>query len=293
MAYHLFRDHPGDLRGLSSLAGQSQRVSASEILHIYRVDRPGQVRGVPWIAPVMLRLRDFDEYEDAQLIRQKIAACFSAFVRDLDSPTDLSRKQIEMAERLEPGIIEFLSPGQDIVFGNPPGIQGYAEYASQTLHAIAAGFGVTHEALTGDLSQVNFSSARMGWLEFHRNIEQWRWQTLIPQFCDPTWGWFLEASGLTGLMTDGVDVSWTPPRREMIDPTKETKAMIESVQAGFTTLSEVQRELGFVPSELLEEYKQDIDNVESLGLTLSSVLQKGQQPTGQSQPPEEEETEVS
>ncbi|MFW6198507.1 MAG: phage portal protein, partial [Acidobacteriota bacterium] len=74
-AYWLYDEHPGSRR----VSLKSRPIPARDIIHIYRQERPGQVRGIPWSAPVLLRLADFDDYEDAQLIRQKIAACFAAF----------------------------------------------------------------------------------------------------------------------------------------------------------------------------------------------------------------------
>jgi lambda family phage portal protein len=64
-AYWLFREHPGasQVYGLGALTGVSDRIPASEILHVWRTGRPGQVRGVSWFAPVMLRLKDFDDYD--------------------------------------------------------------------------------------------------------------------------------------------------------------------------------------------------------------------------------------
>ncbi|MGD7200836.1 phage portal protein, partial [Ralstonia pseudosolanacearum] len=50
VAYHLYRSHPDDGR-LSPMSGQggldTVRVDASEIIHLYRVLRPGQIRGEP------------------------------------------------------------------------------------------------------------------------------------------------------------------------------------------------------------------------------------------------------
>jgi capsid protein len=53
------------------------------------------------------------------------------------------------------------------------------------LHAIAAGVGLTYELLTGDLSQVNYSSIRAGLLEFRRRMEALQWQLLVPGLCRP------------------------------------------------------------------------------------------------------------
>jgi len=56
-------------------------VPAEQILHSYRVLRPGQIRGVPWLSPVMMALRDLDDYADAERVRKKIEACVSAWSR--------------------------------------------------------------------------------------------------------------------------------------------------------------------------------------------------------------------
>jgi capsid protein len=60
-----------------SLLSARGRVPASEVLHVFKGKRPGQVRAPSWFAPVLLRLKDFDEYEDATIMKQKIAACLS------------------------------------------------------------------------------------------------------------------------------------------------------------------------------------------------------------------------
>ena len=75
------RQHPGCLTLTNWQAGFiSKPIPAESVLHVYKKDRPGQVRGVTWLAPVILKLRDLDEYEDAELVRKKIEACFAAFV---------------------------------------------------------------------------------------------------------------------------------------------------------------------------------------------------------------------
>ena len=56
VAYYLYKVHPGaDIINLSP--AQYSRVPADEIIHLFRKDRPGQERGVPWTAPVIVTLR--------------------------------------------------------------------------------------------------------------------------------------------------------------------------------------------------------------------------------------------
>lgn len=264
VAYWLYKDHPGSRTGYA-LGGESRRVPASEIIHVYRADRPGQVRGVPWVAPAIVRLRDLADYEDAQLLRQKLAACFTAFV--YDSEFGAGDEQ-PISESLEPGAIEFLPNGKQITFSSPPVAEGYGQYTSDVLGSVAMAFGITRESLTGDMSKVNFSSGRMGWIEFQRNIEAWQWQMLVPQLCDGVWRWFSE-----GAINVGVEpslVQWTPPRREMIDPVKELKGMNIAVRSGFSSLSEAIRKLGYDPEQVLTELSSDMELLEKLGLVLDT-----------------------
>lgn len=275
VAYHLFEEHPGDTNNGIGISFTNKfktvRVPAEEILHVFKMERPGQIRGVPWLSNVLLKLRDFDEYEDAQLVRQKIAAMFAVFVRDIDGiDATMQPEEGELGEKVEPGIIEILPPGKDISFAKPPEVQNYKEYINTVLRSIAAGLGITFESLTGDLSEVNFSSARMGFLEMNRNIEMWRSNIIIPQFLSPVFQWFLESIEITGEDVSRVRSVWTPPKREMIDPSKEIKAQKEAVRSGFMSLSEVLKTSGFDPEQHYEELKRDQEKLDELGLVLDS-----------------------
>lgn len=275
VAYHLYKTHPGNTN-LRIVSGsfESIRVPAQDIIHIYRSDRPGQIRGVPWAAPVMLNVKDLDDYEDAQLIRQKIAACFTAFIKDMDTGDGLTESEIDDISNLEPGVIEKLSSGKDITFANPPTVQNYNEYITQMLHKVATGMGVSYEVLSGDLSQVNFSSARMGWLEFQRNIKNWQNNLIISQFLEETFKYFTELSVLSGMNLAGSTVKYIAPRREMIDPTKETAALVKGIRGGLHNLNDVLLELGKDPEEWIEQRKLDNEALDLAGIILDSDPRK-------------------
>ena len=165
----------------------SQPVPADQIMHVYRVLRPGQVRGVPWLAPVMMALRDLDDYCDAERVRKKVEACVTAFV---EQPEGIDGDPLGLAgtdpssglpvESFQPGMVEYLKPGQAIKFNNPPAAGGYREYKMTELQGIMAGIGLPYELGTGDMSQVNYSSWRGGMLGFRNTVEAYRWLTLDP-----------------------------------------------------------------------------------------------------------------
>ncbi len=266
-AYHLYRDHPGDWLGLRQ-ASETVRVPADDIAHVFRVDRQGQVRGVTWLAPLIITLRTLDEYEDAQLMRQKVAACFAGSLRTPDAEVEDAERQKWEGRTVEPGTISVLPLGTELDFTTPPAAEGYAPYTATQLRRVAAGLGVPYEALTGDLSQVNFSSARMGWQEFGRNIESWRWQMLMPQGLDRIGAWFLEAAAAAGYDTAGLSVQWTPPSRTLVDPARETQPIIDQIRAGLISPQEAIRERGYDPDQVLADWRAFADQLDALGLTL-------------------------
>lgn len=282
VAYWMFTEHPGSLLPIGRRY-QSIRIPAEDVAHVYLVDRPGQVRGVSWFSPVILRLRDFDEFEDATLLRQKIAACFAAFVTDVDgSGRAIGQRDPKnpRIESIDPGTVYYTLPGEDVRFADPPSTGDYSGYTSDILHAVAAGFGITYEQMTGDYSQVNFASARMARLEFQQNVEDWRWNMLIPQGLDAIWRWFCEAAVIAGEIPDVVGVEWTPPPYQMIEPDREGRAVRDNIRSGLMTPSEAVRSYGFDPEEHFREWAEDARRFDELGLVLDCdprrVSQQGQ-----------------
>jgi lambda family phage portal protein len=273
VAYWLFPRHPGE-----ALSGglQSQRVPAEQVLHLFERLRPGQVRGVPWFAPVMLKLRDLDDYDEAELVRKKIEACFAAFVTGVEDEETLGRAEIsaegQRIESFEPGMIEYLEPGKDVRFATPSAAGGYADYMRMQLHAVAAGVGLTYELLTGDLSQVNYSSIRAGLIEFRRRMEALQWQLLVPGLCQPVWRRFLLAAQAAGHLPQDLDLvaEWTAPRFEAVDPLKDIQADVLAVRAGVMTLKEAIARQGYEPGQVLREIAQTNAELDVLGLVLDS-----------------------
>ena len=276
VAYHLFLAHPGSNHLTFTSKFKVVRVPAEEILHLYRVDRPGQLRGMSWLASIMLRLRDFDLYEDAQLKRQQCAAMFTAFIHDFEGVDDAEEKkqEQELGEKMEPGLIELLPPGKDITLSDPPGADNYKEYTTVVLRSIAAGIGITYESMTGDYSESNFSSSRMGWLEMFRNIETWRNNIMIGQMIKPTFNWFMSALELIGESTQGARAVFSSSRREMIDPVKETQALKMAVRSGFKTQSDAIRELGHDPDIQFNQMEQDNKTLDDKKITLDTDPRK-------------------
>jgi lambda family phage portal protein len=274
-AYWLYRNHPGGFI-FNGFTGDSLRVPSSEIVHCFKLERPGQCRGLPLLTPAMLKIRDLDQYAFAQLWRQKVSACYAAFVMDTTEQLDpLASKNDDYLEDLQPGAIEYLPPGREVKFSDPPDAPNYPEYVRACMREIASALGISYEALSGDYSQVNFSSARMGWLEFHRTIQSYQWGTVIPSLLTPIMNEFLKTVQISGIDTSGVKITFTPPRRDMLDPVEEIESMSAGIRNGFFSLSECIRELGFEPEQRLQELSKDMKLAQSLGLKLECFSKEG------------------
>jgi lambda family phage portal protein len=276
VAYWLFSEHPGAFSTYN--LPQSRRVPASDVAHIFSADRPGQARGVTWFAPVINKMRDFADYGDAQLIRQKIAACFAAFVSgdpDADSDAGEDSATGRPIEQFEPGMIEYLQPGESVEFANPPKVDDYEAFQTATLHEIAAGLNLPYSVMTGDLRQTNFSSSRMGWIEFGRQIEQWQQLMLEPMFFQPVERWMAEALLVAkGVRIDAFSIDWIAPRREMIDPEKEIRGSVAAIRGGLSSRSYELRRFGHDPEDMETEIQADNERADQLGLIFDSDPRK-------------------
>ena len=291
-AYWLFPVHPGEAGMMARGALVSRPVPARQVLHLFERLRPGQVRGVPWFAPAILKLRDLDEYDDAELVRKKIEACFAAFVTGVEDEATLGKEEIrtggQRVESFEPGMIEYLEPGKDVKFAAPSTSGGYADYMRIQLHAVAAGVGLTYELLTGDLSQVNYSSIRAGLIEFRRRMEALQWQLLVPGLCRPVWQRFVTTAQAAGTLPAGtIEAEWTAPRFEAVDPLKDIQADVLAVRAGVMTLKEAIARQGYDPAQVLAEIAATNTELDAAGIVLDTDPRRATR-TGQAKPLPEE-----
>lgn len=259
VAYWFYPRHPGEMLNFSKqLTSTSVRVSADDVDFVYRLDRAGQVRGVPWLAPAAMRLRDVADFEEAHLLRKKIEACLSVFIKrnSVDqlpalagaaTSRDERNRQIE---RIAPGMIHYLDQGEEVETLDPGRSDGYADYLVAQLRATAVGIGLTYDQLTGDLRQANYSSSRKGMLDFWAQLDTWQWHMLAPQLLAPAARRVLRAASVNlGGIPAEAPVDWTFPKRLWLDPRKDVEAEVAAVRAGLQTWDEAVAERGYDPDE--------------------------------------------
>lgn len=274
-AYWLLPEHPGDAFGLARGTRESQRVDAAQVAHLFERQRV-QNRGVPWGVPAIRALRDLGDWQVAELKRKKIEASVVGFVFGADEEQSSIAPAVldadgNRVEQFEPGLIAYVRHGKDVKFNSPGSTAGIYEWNRVQQHIIAAGFRVPYELLTGDLSQVNFSSSRVGLNEFRRMVEAVQWHTVIPQFCAPVWRWVMEAAWTAGLVPDpDIPAEWGPPRFESVNPLQDVTADILEVRAGFSTLAQQIARRGYDPQEVLREWMAQAREIDAAGLVFDS-----------------------
>lgn len=278
-AYWLFPHHPGDpqtlLRGY--LRGASKPVPVSALIHLFNPKRPGQGRGFSRLAPVINAARDLRLYEDAEIHRKNLETRLGVIVSG-DAQT--LANGVEASEANRTGILGELPSGG--ILQTPAGLNftkiepsaapGYVEYVKHHLHLIAAGMGITYEMLSGDMKEVNFSSARVALLEYRRSVEQLQWLTLIPKLCLPIWRAFIDAAYLAGkVRSPDYRVDWSTPKWDYVNPEQDVKSDTAEIAAGLSSFSEKLRRRGYKPDIVFSELKKDLERLQKDG-TLPLLL---------------------
>ncbi|MFC3057865.1 phage portal protein [Paenirhodobacter populi] len=263
IAYHVLRDAPDQPFGFY---GAPVRVPASDILHVYDTQFPGQVRGLSWLSPVLLKLRDRDEASDAMLMALKVQSLITGFIRDPEGGSagfDGDGAAGALNVSLEPGAMRVLPPGADVTFSTPgQGLQQAIEFLRTQDREIAAGTGLTAEMLSGDLSQTNYSSARVGILEVRRRCEALQRSLIEAQFLLPLWRRWIEVRALAGdFQREQAEqykaVRFVPPGWQWVDPRNEVEAEIAAIGAGLKSREESVAARGRDIDELDEERARD------------------------------------
>ena len=299
VAYHLYRSHPNDglLAPMSSNAGggmDAVRVDASEVIHLFRPLRPGQIRGEPWLTRALVKLNELDQYDDAELVRKKTAAMFAGFITRMAPEDNLMGESAADANGvalagMEPGTLQILEPGEDIKFSAPADVgSSYAEFMRQQFRAVAAAMGITYEMLTGDLTQVNYSSIRAGLLEFRRRCEALQHGVIVHQLCRPIWRAWMDQAVLEGAIDlpgyrkdrrTYQSAKWIPQGWSWVDPQKEFNAMKLAIRAGLMSRSEAISGNGYDAEDVDREIASDNARADALGLVFDSDARHDQAPT--------------
>jgi len=295
VAYWMYRVHPRDASSLNAGYNQLVRIPAAQVLHIFEPVEPGQLRGVPRLAPVLKRLRSLDNYDDAVLFRQEVANLFAGFIsrpppegRQLaldpvtGQPFNDDRDGFTPMVALEPGTMQELGPGEEVEFSKPPDAgNNYPDFMRQQLMAAAAGTGTPYEILTGDMREVNDRALRVVLNEFRRRLEQLQFGVYVHLLCRPVRAAWMDMAVLAGRLKlddyaqrrrEYLRTRWVPQGWAYIQPVQDIQARMMEVNAGFNSRSEMVLRAGYDAETVDAETAADQARARDLGLNYKTLV---------------------
>ncbi len=288
VAYWMYKNHPNDLAILarSSADLTPKRIGASEVMHVYECRRPGAIRGEPWLTRALIKLRDLDKYDDAELMRKQVASLFAGFItrpepgeEGFEGDGTGSRLTVEADGSadvvFEPGMLATLEPGEEVTFSNPSEVgNSYAPFMTQQMRAVAVAGRILYEQATGDYSKVNDRTFRASVNEFRRWAGKVQASIVVHQFCRPTVERWRDLAVLAGMIDrpaamedrDFARVKWVSQGWSYIHPVQEVDAQLKEIEGMLRPRSDVIVQRGDNPETVDEQIAADKEREEELGI---------------------------
>jgi lambda family phage portal protein len=231
------------------------------VLHLFDRKRPGQVRGIPYLSPVVEHLKQLARYSEAELQAAVVAAALAVFVKmDADAfetlfDGDSAEKYLKSATSWNggvqtdldgPGKAVNLLPGESIEvpdLGRPNA--NFDPFFLSMVKQIGPALEIPYEVLLKHFSS-SYSASRAALLDFWRFVRVRR-DFMATYFCEPIKElWFEEAVSLGRISAPGffadarirqayTRVSWIGDSQGSIDPEKEVNAAEKRINLGIST----------------------------------------------------------
>jgi len=266
-AYHVYDRHPGGALFVGATLGQGQwierigRSGRRRILHHYRLLRPEQPRGVPYLSPVVDSIKQLGRYTEAEIQAAVVSAFFTVFVQTKDggSPAPVfglqpgaqaPNQEIAMG----PGAVVGLADGETVSTADPGRPNpAFDPFVQAIVQQIGVGLGIPFEVLMKRFN-ASYSASRAALLDawmWFRGLRAW----LARSFCQPVREtWMAEAVAIgripaPGFFTDPLlrwaytRAAWHGDSQGSINPKDEVAAYLAAVDGRLMTRERAQWEL--------------------------------------------------
>ena len=237
VTYHRLRNHPGDL-SLVDFTGDE--IPASQVVHIYRADRPGQHRGVSEIVSALPLYAMLRRFTLATIASAETAADLSAIlhtqagaVSEPDAIDALDR--VPIARRA----ILTMPEGWDITqFKAEHPATTYQNFKSEIVNEIARCLNMPFNIAAGNSAGYNYSSGKLDHQIYFKSIKVER--GYLERVCldKILAAWIQEAALIPGFFPAefvALPHQWNWPGSEPLDPFKEANAQRLRLKNGMTS----------------------------------------------------------
>lgn len=291
MAYYVLPNHPGDLFAPFQTA---QRISARDVYHLFRVDRPGQLRGIPWLTPSLGIFAQLRRFVLATLTAAETAADHAAVLEQMAASDDEDQAEPWERMEIERGAMVTLPAGAKLS-------QFKAEHPNATFEQFVTS--MIREAarcvdmpavLAIDASKYNYASGRLDLQAFWRTRNAERVLIYERQMLDPLYrDWLDEALLIPGFLPAAFIETvqdWAPLWRwseaEHVDRSKEATGQATELANHTTTLAREYARRGQDWQTEIRQRAFELQLMQELGLTPQQAA-----PQPAAEPDESEEIE--
>ncbi len=260
VAYHICNTYPQSSlqaeKKWKRVEAYGKRTGFPNVLMIFESERAEQYRGVPYLAPVIETLKQLTRYSEAEIMAAVINGFFTVFVTTEKTPAEMPFTGLRDDDSgegddarsygLGPGMINILSPGEDIKMADPSRPNtNFDAFTTSFAKYIGAALEIPYELLLKQfVASYSASKAALeeAWKAF-RMKREW----LVNDFCQPVYEmWLVEAIAKGRVKAPGyfIDASireawskcvWNGPSQGMLDPLKEINAARKRVELGVST----------------------------------------------------------
>lgn len=285
--YHMLRDHPGDNGIMSVSTGKYDRVPARSMIHWFRTDRPGQVRGIPEITPALPIFSQLRRYTLAVLMSAEIAADFSLFISTDTAAEEDSPVQPFDTTDIEKGLITSLPGGyKPFQLKAEQPTTTHDQFTKTLLREACHCLNIPYNIASADFSQDSYAGGRMAQSVYQRYV-QVRRKHLMGRVLDRIFAaWLDEATRIPGLLPQNTPAyagsithTWFFDAWEHVDPAKESTATQNDLENNTTTIADECARVGKDWRKVIRQRGKEISMLMKEG---ALILPPGTIPPGQS-----------
>lgn len=262
--YHVASRHPSTLfrygrKGeitWQSLEAFGQRTGAPQVLHLFDKRRPGQTRGVPYLAPVIELIKQLGRYTDAEVMAAVVTSMLTVFVTTETGDPEIGG---EVSENTDPYDTTGLELGHGTVVGLTPNAKitsfdpnrpntAFDPFIMAVLRQIGVALEIPFELLVKHFT-ASYSAARAAFEEAWGYFSKRR-HWLATMFCQPIYEAVITEAVATGrLKAPGffsdplirrawLGCLWIGDGKAQIDPLKEINAAARRIELTISSLEE-------------------------------------------------------
>ena len=225
-SYKRLRTHPGE--SIASML-EPMTVSADAVIHHFRRDRPGQMRGVPHLTPALPLFAELRRYRLATMAAAETAANFAALLYT-DAPIEPAEVDAFQMIDLERRALMSLPSGwkMEQLRAEHPNTTHF-EFVKSVLMEVGRCLLTPLNIALGSSGDYNFSSARLDYILYWGNCDIER-NNFACCVLDRIWrDWLEEATLIPGYLpvqqpTDFARHAWRWPPRYPLDVMEQAQA---------------------------------------------------------------------